>query len=78
MQTQAMEKIQQLAIWTGHGGFAGEMDEDTTKFINVATKPAGKWGKRFGEVKGCINLRLQIALACFHSTVLIVRPLALL
>ena len=28
-----------------------------------ATQLAGKWGKRFGEAKGWINLRLQIALA---------------
>jgi hypothetical protein len=45
-------------------GTAGEMDEDTIKFINaMATQLAGKWGKRFGEAKGWINLRLQIALA---------------
>ena len=42
-----------------------EMDEDAHKFITalLATKLAGKWGKRYGEVKGWINLRIQIALA---------------
>jgi hypothetical protein len=74
MRTQAMEKIQLYGPATARRGSAhftplvmgtaGEMDEDTTKFINaMATKLAGKWGKRFGEVKGWINLRLQIALA---------------
>jgi hypothetical protein len=74
MRMQALEKVQKYGPATARRGnahftplvmgTAGEMDEDTIKFINtMATQLAGKWGKRYGEVKGWINLRLQIALA---------------
>jgi hypothetical protein len=74
MRTQAMRKVEKygpVVARRGNSHFtplvlgtAGEMDEDTHKFINaLATKLAGKWGKRYGEAKGWINLRLQIALA---------------
>jgi hypothetical protein len=74
MRTQALQKIRTYGPPTARRGSshftplvmgtAGEMDEDTIKFINaMATQLAGKWGKRFGEAKGWINLRLQIALA---------------
>jgi hypothetical protein len=74
MRTQAMEKVQKYGPAVARRGnshftplvmgTAGEMDEDVHKFINaLATKLAGKWGKRYGEAKGWINLRLQIALA---------------
>jgi hypothetical protein len=74
MRAQAMEKIQLYGPPTARRGSAhftplvmgtaGEMDEDTIKFINaMASKLASKWSKRYGEVKGWINLRLQIALA---------------
>jgi hypothetical protein len=74
MRAQAIEKVQLYGPATARRGSAqftplvmgtaGEMDEDTIKFINaMATKLAHKWSKRYGEVKGWINLRLQIALA---------------
>jgi hypothetical protein len=45
-------------------GTAGEMAEGTLKFVHaIATQLAGKWGKRLGEVKGWVKLRLQIELA---------------
>jgi hypothetical protein len=74
MRTQAMEKVNLYGPATSRRGnahftplvmgTAGEMDEDTIRFINVmASTLAGKWNKRYGEAKGWINLRLQIALA---------------
>jgi hypothetical protein len=74
MRTQAMEKVQKYGPAVARRGnshftplimgTAGEMDEDAHNFITaLATKLAGKWGKRYGEVKGWINLRIQIALA---------------
>jgi hypothetical protein len=74
MRRQAEQKVQEYGPAVARRGnshftplvmgTAGEMDEDTVKFVNaIATQLASKWGKRFGEVKGWINLRLQIALA---------------
>jgi hypothetical protein len=57
-QDQWFQKVRMVAAAAGRG----------TKLVAAAaggrgTKLVHKWSKRYGEVKGWINLRLQIALA---------------
>jgi hypothetical protein len=45
-------------------GTAGEMHEDTQRFMDaIARKLAAKWGKRLSDVKGYVNLHIQLAVA---------------
>jgi hypothetical protein len=73
MDAQAQEKISKYGPASARShqhftplimGVTGETQEGTQKFLEaIARKLAGKWRKRVGDVKGWVNLKVQVAMA---------------